>query len=535
MKSRRGADFWLPLCLLGVFLSIVLFAPLASLIGIPFDNGERIATSKSSGVLFATTLTLSLSTTLLATVLGVLAGIALFVLPARVRDLLFFASMSALFVPSYVYAIAWIEILGRHGELSTFLNKLHFPTLGLEQLFSLPGCITLLSLVHYPIVMWLTLVACTRIDAEKIDTARTEGSMWAIILHVLLPHSAPFVATGSLVVFLLSLTTYALPSLFQVSTYSVEIFSMYNAFHDPYNGVLQTVPVIVMAFLAIAIWWAWAGRRLVDSAFLPLNHRFIAPSSFVSLLALLGVGSLLLIAIGLPVGTLIGRVSFPESLIEAFTVTRAEWQSSLLLATSATFVVLGMTSVGVFLLEGANRFLTLSLICASAIPYLISGPAWGIGLVNFWNQEGWRGFVYDHSSIALIACVGKYSFIGWIGFSIAIRGVRDEYLETARVFGLSRWRQFVTVIMPATKSHMAAIGGVVFLLVLGEVDSLLLVTPPGFVTLPVRMYGLIHYGPSELTASMAVIIFFFVGSIGLLMAIFKGMFDYLNRRTASNR
>jgi ABC-type Fe3+ transport system permease subunit len=124
--------------------------------------------------------------------------------------------------------------------------------------------------------------------------------------------------------------------------------------------------------------------------------------------------------------------------------------------------------------------------------------------------------------IAVVACVGKYLFVGWLGFSFALRSVRQEYKDAAQVFGLSGWRQFSTITLPLIAPYIAGTGAVVFLLVLGEVDSLLLVSPPGFTTVPVRVYGLMHYGPSELVSSMAVLMVLVIGGIGMLGILARG-------------
>ena len=110
--------------------------------------------------------------------------------------------------------------------------------------------------------------------------------------------------------------------------------------------------------------------------------------------------------------------------------------------------------------------------------------------------------------------ISNLKCIVWIGLSAALRGVRQEYRDAAAVFGMSRWRQLRTITLPLITSYMIITGAIIFLLVLGEVDSLLLVSPPGFTTVPVRMYGLMHYGPSELVASLSLLMIIVVGAIG---------------------
>ncbi len=99
-------------------------------------------------------------------------------------------------------------------------------------------------------------------------------------------------------------------------------------------------------------------------------------------------------------------------------------------------VIILVSGTGAFLLEGGNRYIGLGILGVLVLPYLISGPAWGIALIAFWNEAGWRGWVYDHSAIAAVACVGKYTFVGWLGFGFALRSVRQEYKDAAQVLDL---------------------------------------------------------------------------------------------------
>jgi len=245
------------------------------------------------------------------------------------------------------------------------------------------------------------------------------------------------------------------------------------------------------------------------------------------ILVSLGLVGLLLISAGFLLGMVVTRITSPDGFLEAWHTTQSEWIASLTLSCLVTVVIIVVSGAGAFLLEGGNRYIGLGILGVLVLPYLISGPAWGIALITFWNEAGWRGWVYDHSAIAAVACVGKYMFVGWLGFGFALQSVRQEYKDAAQVFGMSRWQQFVSVTLPLIAPYIAVTGAAVFLLVLGEVDSLLLVSPLGFTTVPVRVYGLMHYGPGELVASMALLMVVVIGVIGILALLVGRVFDYL--------
>ncbi len=492
---------------LGLLLILLIALPLGGVLTTLLQDTEAIPLSRSSSELLSTSLILALSVTLLTTVLGTLSGMGLLFLPHGLRYVILYLAMTAFLVPAYIYASAWIE-------LTTYL-----PGINSRHLFTLPGTIAILTLTHYPIITCAAYIACTRIEEEKLEIARMEGSLLSILRHVMFPHALPFIATGSLIVYLLSLTHYTLPALFQVTTYPIEIFTLYNAFHSPANGIRLVLPIIALALAAIILWWFLIGHHLSHSSFHAPKKVQLPTSRLAHRIILVSIGALLLLSVGLPLGTLFLKTVSLEHLREVWANSQDEWITSLSLALGTTLIILCISSLGTFLCDTLPRTISLSLILFLCLPYLISGPAWGIGLIKFWNHVGLRGDIYDHPLIAYLACTGKYLFIGWLGFTFALRSVRPEYTDAARVFGVPRWQQFITIILPLTAPYAMVVGAILFLLVLGEVDSLLLVSPPGFTTIPVRIYGLMHYGPSPLVSAMALLMVLVIGGITTALCI----------------
>ena len=492
---------------LALALTLLIALPLSGVVSTLLQDAESITLSRSNAELLYTTLLLSVSVTAIATALGTLSGMGLLFLPRWLRYIFLYAAMIAFFVPAYIYTSAWIQLTS------------YLPGFDTRHLFSLPGVVGVLSFIHFPIVTCATYVACMRIEHEKLEIVRMEGSVYSMFRHVLLPHALPFMCTGALMVFLLSLTTYTVPSFFQVTTYSIEIFTLYNAFHNPASGVQLLLPILGVALIAIAVWWCFIRHHLSHTSVYASKHLTVSIPVKLRLIIIVGITTLFLLSVGLPLATIaLNHVSLNQ-LREVWISTQHEWFTSLSLAIGTTFIILCISSAGTFLCDSLPRGLGLVLMIFLCIPFLISGPAWGIGLIQCWNHHGLRGDIYDHPLIAYLACTGKYLFVGWLGFTFALRSIRQEYTDAARVFGLSRLHQYRTVILPLTAPYAVALGGITFLLVLGEVDSLVLVSPPGFTTIPVRVFGLMHYGPSPLVSAMALHMVIIVGLVLSVLGI----------------
>jgi iron(III) transport system permease protein len=106
--------------------------------------------------------------------------------------------------------------------------------------------------------------------------------------------------------------------------------------------------------------------------------------------------------------------------------------------------------------------------------------------------------------IAVLACAARFVFVGIAGADAALARLKPEFDEAAALSGASWQRRALGIDIPLSLPWLAGIWGLSFLLAFGEVDATLLVMPPGVTTLPVRILGLMHYGPSQLVAALSV-------------------------------
>ena len=78
--------------------------------------------------------------------------------------------------------------------------------------------------------------------------------------------------------------------------------------------------------------------------------------------------------------------------------------------------------------------------------------------------------------------------------------------EAAFVSGAGFRRTLIDIIIPLLKPIIKVSWILSFIFCFGELGASLLVTPAGMSTMPMRMYNLMHYGSSSLTAALAVIV-----------------------------
>jgi iron(III) transport system permease protein len=77
---------------------------------------------------------------------------------------------------------------------------------------------------------------------------------------------------------------------------------------------------------------------------------------------------------------------------------------------------------------------------------------------------------------------------------MALQRVDRDVLDAMRLETGSRWRVFWTGYWPQTGASLAGLWYVTYLLCLWEVETLVMIYPPGGETLALRVFNLLHYG-----------------------------------------
>lgn len=75
----------------------------------------------------------------------------------------------------------------------------------------------------------------------------------------------------------------------------------------------------------------------------------------------------------------------------------------------------------------------------------------------------------------------------------------------AMVYTDGGWDYFRKILIPVYRPAMIGAGSLVFLLTLGEEGIGLILMPPGYETLAVKVYNYLHYGASELVSGFCLI------------------------------
>ncbi len=496
-----------------VALGTVL-APLLALLGqvavaLPAVGEEGAVLALPTGrrlTLLARGGSLAVAVALAGMALGALAGTALWRLPARARRLVRVGVWVAAFVPSYVHSLAWTAAA---GEVQRLLGGLGLPRVPLRG-WGMAWWVQLMALA--PLAVGLALAGLESLDREAIDAARPLRSDAAVLARVALPMAAPLVAAGGALLFVLALTDYAVPSLFQVGVYAMEILTEFSANHDPVRASLVSMPLLALAAVAVG----GALRllpRVPQRPQAPGDVWVVAPRWPRWLRALQGAALAILAAqIVVPLATLAPLAAAEPDLAGALYAARREIARSLAVAVAAAVVSLPVAlALGPFL---ARRRRTAWGWLLVAAPAVVPAPLVAVGLITLWNRPGLDA-VYTSSAMPILAAVVRFAPLAAGIVAAQWRRLDPALLDVARVLAPRPRQVVVQVLLPLLAPGCLAAMGVVFVLTLGELGATLLVAPPGRSTLTLRIYNYLHYGAAGDVAGLCLVM--------LAMAVLAGL------------
>lgn len=507
MKPPRAWSYrifaLLTLLAFGVLLAPVFWIFATGLAGEDVALGEPIAAmlrDPRQWVMLRNSLAIAASVSAVSTLLG--GSMAVFIERWRAWGVrgLYGALAAAFLMPPYVTAMAWVDLAGRGGWLATAPGA----PLNPPPVFGLPGVIVTLTCAYYPVVTFAGIVALRRMDQRLEDAARIAVGPRRAFWGVSLPVAAPAMLSATLFVFLMSFLEFSVPSLLMVSVYPVAVYEDFATAYDVPAAVLHAVPLLIVGGAVWLFWlkylrprhaWLSGGRSEPRREALPgLHHRWTATSVTWTIVALTSA---------LPFLATLARALPLSSFVQACKAAATELALSAGLAfTSATALVALAFAMASLRRDGSRG---TRLFVLAVLPFLVSGPLLGIGLIRLFNRDG-LGFVYDTVVVMVLACVARYLFLGYEALRTALCELDPRIEEAAAVAGVPWWRRMLGLRAPLTAPWILAAWTLAFLVCMREIDAVVLVYPPGAATLPVRLYGLMHYGPSPVVAALSLLI-----------------------------
>jgi putative spermidine/putrescine transport system permease protein len=216
-----------------------------------------IATDPFYLVIIRRTLATALAVLAFSLVLGYPVALWIARLSARARSLALLALLFPLMVSNVVRAYGWVAILGRRGVINTGLGALDLIDAPLGLLYSPEAVVLGLLTILLPYMVISIANVLATLDPRYAEAAQALGAgPLRTFLHVTLPLSAPGVASGLLLVFLLTLSAYVTIAVLGGPQSKLLVSLVYDSvvsFHWPQAAALAFTLLVIALTVAGAI------------------------------------------------------------------------------------------------------------------------------------------------------------------------------------------------------------------------------------------------------------------------------------------
>ena len=179
-------------------------------------------------------------------------------LPPRRRMLAILLLLFPLMVSNVVRAYGWVALLERHGVVNTTLRDLRWIDAPLDLLYTPSAVVVALMTILLPYMVISIANTLAALDRRYEEAAQALGaSPLRTFVHVTLPLSTPGIASGTLLVFLLTLSAYVTITLLGGPRSKLLVSMIYDsvtAFQWPRAAALAFVLLaLALAFTALIL------------------------------------------------------------------------------------------------------------------------------------------------------------------------------------------------------------------------------------------------------------------------------------------
>lgn len=441
-------------------------------------------------------LEVGLGTTLLALVAGLLVALAV-AGASRGRGLLLGFAAACLALPPFLATNAWLDVTADWRGLMS-------PEV-VERGSLFLTVLTLASLL-WPLTAFLVLGAWTKLQPELLEAdPQLRGTR--LLRGLLLPAARAELTVAAAVTLTLALANFTVPVLFQVRVFTEEFWIRFNTQFDLAGALRATWPLLL---LPMGLFWLLRRHEIAW----PRLHRAGLPPMLAQQL-----GGWRHSSLTFAVGWLLLALAFP---LGRLAVSARTW-TELPGAVAAGHMALGNTLLTAFGTATVVTLLALLWAIAHApsasartgagsswlgqlawVPFLLPGAFLGVALIALFNRPAVAA-IYQSLAIVELALVVRYLAPGMTAIVAGVRAADPLLAEAASSLGASRWQVFRDTMWPQLGPTVLTAWYAVYLLCLWDVESVVLIQPPGGETLALRIFNLLHYGHGAQVNALCVV------------------------------
>jgi iron(III) transport system permease protein len=428
---------------------------------------------------------------------GILVATALWRKPGTVTVAVLVLVLSLITIPPYIHALTWSSAIAAFNSVLAALGAAPLPATG----WAISFWVQFMAML--PVAIFLAIIALASVDRTLVEAARMVRPDGDVAGKIILPLAAPTLTAAFGFLFVMSCTDYSVPSLFGSDTYALDIFSFYSATGNAAGALICALPLLVITFPVMA--WCRTGIRRLAQTPGWTTGAWDLPPEFPPIVRAAQEGALALLVIQV-------LVIFPGLICSAGPISRIgstlqfsarEIQNSLLIVAVSVLIALPLIYAAAreLLDEGTCGSLWWGIVL---LPLAVPAPLIGIGLISLWNNPVFPA-LYGTMLMPVFASLSRFAPIAAIILFVQLRAIDPVLFDAARVFSRDPLYTARRILLPLIAPGLFIALAILASLTLGELGATLIVTPPGFGTLAIKIYNYLHYGAATEVAGLCLV------------------------------
>ena len=477
--SGRVGSLWVHITAL--ILCLVFSLPLLALFGQALYSAHPLPwdalSERTLYYLLGNSLVLVGLTSVLSTSLGFILAFFVFKTDVPGKKFWQLAFTLPLSIPSYIGAIVYSSLFAPKASLYQWTGY------DLWNIYGMDGAVFILTLFTFPYSFLICRSQMKGMDPKWEEAAFDLGlSKGAVIFRILIPLYRPALVSAMLLIGLYVLSDFGAIALLRFNTFTTAIFYQLDSFNPEKASFLGAILLLISGGM---VWWRDYNLR-------KNNHESFSGKSSPCLFSLKGgrwpvlifMGGVFLLSVIVPLATL-----FSHMLSE-----NIQWsplwgtiRSSFFLAFS---VALTVSTLGFFFCYGLKVWgRQWGPQCFQKIAFSLYGvPGILIALGTLFLARTFLGPFYGTILPLFLGLCACFFPQGLEAMNWGQKALRHNLVEASFDLNQSHWKTLKKVFFPLLKGTTGAAFLLIFISVLKELPTQLLLRPPGLKTLSVELW-----------------------------------------------
>ncbi len=422
-----------------------------------------------------------------------------------------------LLLPSYVVCVAWNDVWLFAGVYKNLI-------------YSLPAVVFILTTIYTPLAAFIIQAGLKNINAGMEEAGMMITSYKEVFFKIVLPLLRPALFSSFILIFILSLSEFAVPSFLSVPVFVTEIFTQFSAF---YNYSLAATQSLILTAICLLLLFP-ERKYLTKEYFFPFGKkafRFrmyeLRNKNVPLILAMLYI----IFTVLVPVVFLTSQTfsTAGTSFLEIVIMLLPSLKDSLLIAIAGAFIVTLFGLIFSWLtVQFKLKFLQAILLFVFAVPAIVTG----VSLILFYNTPS-LNFIYSSILIILIAFSARFLFISVKIISDSLQQIPVSYTDAAYMMGARPFYIFRNIILPLLREALFTSFFIILIFCLNELSTVIMVYPPGISLLPVTIFTRAANAQQHIVSGMSLVALMF--TIVILLCMLFGKKVLFNQQWRESR